>query len=174
MNNDDEPIQLGLLLNFDVPLRLLQQPPKKTCPSVQKPDLSPKIQLPVQLDKVAGEIAVEKQSQTDATLAQPLSVWERSQEFIVSVEGQDVRVNFKAFYFSGFGSSRDYHHFEFHGHSTSPTGYRSDFLQASLAASWSNPIAYAQDKAQELHAELLKQQRKQQRATRRKQKDGKT
>lgn len=63
---------------------------------------------------------------------------------------------------------------EFHGHSTSPTGYRSDFLQASLAASWSSPIAYAQDKAQELHAELLKEQRKQQKATKRKSKDGKT
>ena len=167
MNNDDEPIQLGLLPNFDVPLRLLQQLPKKTCPSVQKPDLSPKIQLPVQLDKVAGEITADKQSQLDATLAQPSSVWKRSQEFIVSVEGQDVRVNFKAFYFRHSQFSGGIHHFEFYGHISS-TGYRSDFLQAKYAVNWANPTEYAKDKAQKLHAELLKEQRKQRRAIRRK------
>lgn len=66
-------------------------------------------------------------------------------------------VSFKAFYFSSS------HHFEFRGKTISPTGYRSDFLDIKQANRWGSPTEYATHKAQELYAEVLKEQKKRQR-----------
>jgi hypothetical protein len=173
MSDNNGVVQLGLLPNMDTPVSELRQRqrPINNGVGARERDLAARTQG--QILQHSRSKVEDVQSHSDTVTTQPSPVWERSQEFMVSAGGQDVRVNFRAFYFSDFGSSRGYHHFEFFGHSTSPTGYRSDFLQIEQAtSSWSSPTAYAQDKAQELHAELLKERRKQQRATKRRVKDG--
>lgn len=153
MNNNDEPRQIELLLDMDVPMHLLQQPQRLTKANKLK------TQAQVLLGDAAGEIAQEAHSHSDETIAQPTSEWERSQEFTVSAGTQSVQVVFKAFYF--FSS----HHFEFRGETISPTGYRSDFLDIKQANRWRSPIEYAIEKAQVLNAELRLEQKKRQRSS---------
>jgi len=171
MGDNKGAIQLGLLPNMDTPVTELRQRQRAISNGVgaRERDLAVRTQTQI-LQESSSEVDEDAQSHPD-TVTTHLPAWERLQEFTVSVGGQDVRVNFRAFYFSAFSSSKGYHHFEFYGY-ISPTGYRSDFLQVEQATSWSSPAAYAQDKAQELHVELLKQQRQQQRATKRRVKDG--
>lgn len=175
MNANNGAIQLGLLPNMDTPVSQLRQRqrPIKNSVVAQERDLSVRTQAQL-LQHISPKVAQAQQSYPDPTTVQSLSEWERSQEFIVNVKGQDVRVNFRAFYFSRNVFGCGVHHFEFFGQSTSPTGYRSDFLQASFTDSWASPTEYGQQRAQELHVDLVKQQRQQQRTTRRKQKNGST
>lgn len=160
MSDKDKAIQLGLLPNMNTPVSKLRQR--------QRPinnDVAARTQDRI-LQHDSSEVNEDAQSDPN-TVTTHSPTWERSQEFIIRAGGRDVRVNFKAFYFSAFSSSKGYHHFEFYGHISS-TGYRSDFLQVEQAvSSWLSPTAYAQQRAQELHAELLKQQRQQQATKRR-------
>lgn len=133
-------------------MRLLQQRPVKAHKDKRKQDFSKEAQARV-LDAHNG------QSHPDKTIVQPTSEWEQSQEFEVTAGGQNVLVTFKAFYFSSS------HHFEFRGETISPTGYRSDFLDIKQGNRWRSPIEYAIQKAQELNAELLKEQKKRQRSS---------
>lgn len=84
MNNNSEPIQLGLLPDSDVPMRLLQQKPVKAHKDKRKQDFSKEAQARV-LDAHNGQIHPDK------TIAQPTSEWEQSQEFEVAAGGQNVR-----------------------------------------------------------------------------------
>lgn len=175
MSVNNGAIQLGLLPNMDTPVSQLRQRQRVTnnITGVKERDLSVRTQAQL-LQHISPKVAEEEQNYPDPTTVQSLSEWERSQEFEINVGGQSVRVNFRVFYFSRSVFGCGVHHFEFFGHSTSLTGYRSDFLQASFTDSWSSPTVYAHQRAQELHFQLVREQRQQQRATRRKQKNGST
>lgn len=175
MNANNGAIQLGLLPDMDTPVSQLRQRQRvaNNVTGVKERDLSVRTQAQL-LQHISPKVAQAQQSYPDSSLDQLPSEWERSQEFEINVGGQSVRVNFRAFYFSRSVFGCGIHHFEFFGHSTSPTGYRSDFLRASFTGSWASPTEYGQQRAHELHAELVKEQRQQQRATRRKQKNGST
>lgn len=156
MSNNSEPIQLGLLPDMDMPMRLLQ--PQRAAKAHKV-----KTQVQVRLGDATRKIALEAQSHpnpiTDVK-CQPDSEWERSQEFEITTGGQSVLVRFQAFYF--YSS----HHFEFRGETISSTGYRSDFFHVEQADQWRSPIEYATHKAQEFQAELLKEQKKWRRKSR--------
>lgn len=169
MSANSRAIQLGLLPDMDTPVSQLRQRQRVTnnVTGALQQDLSARTQAQL-LQHISPKVAEEEQSYPDPTTVQSLSEWERSQEFEINVGDQSVLVNFRAFYFSRSVFGCGVHHFEFFGQSTSPTGYRSDFLQASFTDSWASPTEYGQQRAHELHAELVKEQRQQQRATRRK------
>lgn len=73
--NSNEPLQLGLLPNFDVPMGLLKQRPTKASRSLQKLDFKA-TEEQLQFDCAAKAIAEDKQSHHCSTTVQPLSVWE--------------------------------------------------------------------------------------------------
>lgn len=175
MSANNGAIQLGLLPDMDTPVSQLRQRQRvaNNVTGVKERDLSVRTQAQL-LQHISPKVAQAQQSYPDSSLVQLPSEWECSQEFEINVGGQSVRVSFKAFYFSRSVFGCGVHHFEFFGHNISSTGYRSDFLRVSLTDSWSSPTAYAQQRAQELHVELAREQRQQQRTTRRKQKNGST
>lgn len=78
--------------------------------------------------------------------------WQQSQEFKVSVADQIVQVFFEPWVYS--------YHFQFHSLAVSPTGYRSHFIQLEIALHWDSPVTYAEQKAQDLHKELLTEQQR--------------
>lgn len=90
------------------------------------------------------------------TIRQIPPAWSESKDFELLVGGEIVKVKFV----SSWLNSGSFHHFEFFGKTISSTGYRSDFVYFEQAIKWETPLNYATEKANELYAELLKEQKR--------------
>jgi len=87
------------------------------------------------------------------------SDWLESKEFEFNVGGEPIKVKFVGLW----SHSGSFHHFEFFGKTISQTGYRSEFVHLEQAINWETPLDYAKEKVTELYATLLKEQKRQQR-----------